>query len=254
MLPTTIDGNGRATAQQHSCCLVIDDCVAVDAGNLAMAASDIQKQRIRNVVLTHAHLDHIAGLPLFIDDLFAILEEPVSVHATQEVIEALEAHIFNWVIYPRFRELLNQNGEVMRYVAFEKGSEISVAHLKIKAVEVNHKVPSVGFIFSDEENKVAMSGDTAEMDVFWDVLNTEKNLDALLIECAFPDGLDEIAQSSHHLTPKKLQQELEKFKHENCPIYVINLKPMYRERIISELNYLSINNLQVLEVGKVYEF
>jgi cAMP phosphodiesterase len=254
MLPTTIDGNGRVTAQQHSCCLVIDDCVAIDAGNLAMSASDVQKQKIRNIVLTHAHLDHIAGLPIFIDDLFATLKEPVLVHAMQEVIEVLEAHIFNWVIYPRFRELTNQNGEVMRYIAFEKGSEMSVAHLKIKAVEVNHKVPSVGFILSDETNKLAMSGDTAEMNIFWDALNAEKNLNALLIECAFPDGLDDIAQSSHHLTPKKLQKELEKFKHKNCPIYVINLKPMYRENIINELNDLNINNLQVLEIGKVYEF
>lgn len=254
MLPTTIDSTGRATAQQHSCCLVIDDCVAIDAGSLAMSASDVQKQKIRNVVLTHAHLDHVAGLPLFIDDLFATLEEPVVVYAAQEVIDALETHIFNWVIYPRFCELTNQNGEVMRYAAFEKGTETSVAHLKIKAIEVNHKVPSVGFIFSDTKIKLAMSGDTAEMDEFWEKLNEEKRLDAILLECAFPDELDNIAQSSHHLTPKKLYRELSKLKHKDCPIYVINLKPMYREKIIEELNGLRINNLQVLDVGRVYDF
>jgi glyoxylase-like metal-dependent hydrolase (beta-lactamase superfamily II) len=37
-----------------------------------MAASATQKKQIRDVVLTHAHLDHIAGLPLFIDDLFSV--------------------------------------------------------------------------------------------------------------------------------------------------------------------------------------
>ena len=36
-----------------------------------MAASSVQQSAIRDVVLTHAHLDHIAGLPLFIDDLFS---------------------------------------------------------------------------------------------------------------------------------------------------------------------------------------
>ena len=254
MLPTTIDSTGRATAHQHSCCLVIDDSVAIDAGSLAMSTSEDQKQKIRNVVLTHAHLDHVAGLPLFIDDLFATLEEPVLVYAAQEVIDALEAHIFNWVIYPRFRELTNQNGEVMRYVRFEKGTETTIAHLKIKAIEVNHKVPSVGFIFSDEKTKLAMSGDTAEMDGFWESLNEEKRLDAILIECAFPDELNDLAQSSHHLTPKKLQKELSKLNHKNCPVYVINLKPMYREKIISELNALKIKNLQILEVGRVYNF
>lgn len=254
MLPTTIDSTGRATLQQHLCCLVIDDSVAIDAGSLATAASDAQKQQIRNVVLTHAHLDHVAGLPLFIDDLFATLEEPVTVYAAQKVIDALEAHIFNWVIYPRFRELTNQNGDVMRYAAFEKEMEMRVAHLKFKAVEVNHKVPSVGYIFSDGKSKLAMSGDTAEMDEFWETLNKEENLDALLIECAFPDELDDVAQSSHHLTPVKLQRELGKLKHKDCPIYAINLKPMYREKIVEELNALKINNLRVLEVGKVYDF
>lgn len=252
MLPTTIDENGRATAQQHSCCLIIDDCVAIDAGSLAMSTTDVQKQKIRNVVLTHAHLDHVAGLPLFIDDLFASLEEPVLIHATQKVIDALEEHIFNWVIYPRFQELTNQNGEVMRYIPFKKETETCVAHLKLRAVEVNHKVPSVGFIFSDDQTKLAMSGDTAEMDRFWEILNDEEKPDAILIECAFPNDLNDLAQSSHHLTPRELQKELGKFKYKDCPVYVINLKPMYREKIIEEIASLRIQNLKILEVGKVY--
>ena len=51
-----------------------------------MAASATQKKQIRDVVLTHAHLDHIAGLPLFIDDLFASLIEPVRIF--EELIKA----------------------------------------------------------------------------------------------------------------------------------------------------------------------
>lgn len=252
MLPTTFDINGCATPQQHSCCLIIDDCVAIDAGSLAMATNSLQKQKIRNVILTHAHLDHVAGLPLFIDDLFSILEEPILVHATQEVIDVLENHIFNWTIYPRFRELTNQNGEVMAYVPFQKETEFTIAHLKVKAIEVNHKVPSVGFVFSDNKSKLAMSGDTAEMDRFWEIVNSEEKLKALLIECAFPNDLKELAQTSHHLTPKVLEREIAKFKHTKCPIYVINLKPMFREKIIKELNDLHIENLQILEVGKTY--
>src|SRR5918998_1216332 len=102
LLPTTFDRNGCATAQQHLACFVIDDSVAIDAGSLAMATTDIQREKIRNVVLTHAHLDHIAGLPLFIDDLFAILKEPICVHAEKKVIDTLERDVFNWSVYPRF--------------------------------------------------------------------------------------------------------------------------------------------------------
>jgi cAMP phosphodiesterase len=254
LLPTTFNENGCATVQQHSCCFVIDDCVAIDAGNLAMATSGVQRSKIRDIILTHAHLDHIAGLPLFIDDLFAVLEKPISIHATTEVIEALKQHIFNWVIYPDFSQLQNQQGEVMVYEPIEPETEKKIAHLKVQAVEVNHKVPSVGIIFSDEKSTIAISGDTSKMDRFWEVVNRQNKLSALLIECAFPNELDDLAHTSHHLTPKILRKELTKFHRRNCPIYIINMKPMYCEQIVYELSKLDIENLQIIEVGKVYEF
>lgn len=254
LLPTTFDKNGCATAQQHLACFVIDDLVAIDAGSLATATTEIQKENIRNVVLTHAHLDHIAGLPLFLDDLFAFLKEPVIVHATSQIIETLERDVFNWSVYPRFSELNNEHGAVMNYRQFQAGNEFHIAHLRIKSIEVNHKVPTVGFIISDNKTKIALTGDTAETDKFWETLNAEEKIDALLIECAFPTGLSELAGASHHLTPRIVQRELTKFRHENCPIYAINLKPMYREQIVRELEELKIENLQVLEVGKVYDF
>lgn len=254
MLPTTFNEKGCATLQQHLSCLVIDNCVAVDAGSLATAVNKIQREKIRDVVLTHAHLDHIAGLPLFVDDLFATLRKPVCVHAAAEVIEILEENIFNWAVYPRFSELKNKYGKVLCYREFQPGKNFKAAHLNFKSMEVNHKVPSVGFIVSDAGTKIAISGDTAENDQFWEVLNAEKNIDALLIECSFPDELNELAYSSHHLTPQILQQELKKFRHKNCPVYVINIKPMYREQVVCEVENLEIENLQFLQVGRVYNF
>jgi cAMP phosphodiesterase len=233
---------------------VIDNTVAIDAGSLAMAASEIQKKQIRDVVLTHAHLDHIAGLPLFIDDLFASLENPICVHAAPEVIEILERDIFNWRIYPRFSELKNKNGAVMEYQPFESGSEFSVKHLRIKAISVNHKVPTVGFIVSDTKTTFALTGDTAKMDEFWEAVNAEKNLSALLIECAFPNELQELAEISHHLTPDILKQELEKFRQKECPVYVVNIKPMYFNEIIQQIEKLQIENLKIFNVNKIYTF
>ena len=64
LLPSTFDENGRASPRQHLTCFVIDDCVAIDAGSLAMSVNPVQRKNIRDIVLTHAHLDHIAGLPL----------------------------------------------------------------------------------------------------------------------------------------------------------------------------------------------
>lgn len=236
------------------CCFVIDDCVAVDAGSLAMATDNEQKGKIRDVVLTHAHLDHIAGLPLFIDDLFASLKQPVCVHAEPKVIETLERDVFNWAVYPRFSELKNKYGDVLNYQAFEFERDFQAAHLNIKAVSVNHKVPTAGLIISDNNSKIAISSDTAETDRFWEVVNEQKELNAVFIECAFPNALSELACSSHHLTPDRLKSELKKFEYKDCPIYAINLKPMYRDEIVSELKSLQIENLEVMQIGKNYDF
>lgn len=250
MLPSTFDESGHASARQHLSCLIIDDSVAFDAGSLAMATSQAQKRQIRDVVITHAHLDHIAGLPLFVDDLFASLKSPVRVHATREVIEILERDIFNWSVYPRFSELTNSFGAVMEYCPFEPEREFVVRHLRVVAVRVNHKVPSVGFVISDEENTVALSGDTAENGRFWECVNRIKNLSAILVECAFPNELNDLAGISYHLTPQKLELELRKLTLD-CPVYVINIKPMYFELVTRQIADLEIENLQVLEVGKV---
>src|SRR4051794_24395347 len=118
MLPSTIDEDGRASARQHLMSIIIDDRVAIDAGSLAFSCSNLQRSQVRDVVLTHPHLDHIAGLPLFIDDLFASLTEPVRVHATDEIVEIMERDVFNWSVYPRFSELSNDNGPVMEYQEF----------------------------------------------------------------------------------------------------------------------------------------
>ena len=254
LLPSTIETNGSPSGRQHLTCFVIDDAVAIDAGSLALAASPRQREQVRDVVLTHAHLDHIAGLPLFIDDLFSTLETPVVVHCTASVAETLERDIFNWSVYPRFSELSNSSGPVLKYDRFEAGDEFRVKHLSFRAVEVNHKVPCVGLLVTNGDATVALSGDTAEMDGFWEIVNSASAISAILLECAFPDELDELAHISHHLTPKRLASELAKCTRAPCPVYIVNLKPMFRDKIIAQIYDLGLSSVAPLEVGRVYEW
>lgn len=254
LLPSTFDEGGVASVRQHLTCFVVDDCVAFDAGSLAMAASPLQRRQIRDIVLTHAHLDHIAGLPLFIDDLFSTLTGPICIHAESEVIEILERDIFNWSVYPRFSELSNDNGSVLAYRPFKAGDEFEVRHLRVRPIAVNHKVSSNGFIVSNGVTTLAMTGDTAETDEFWRVANSIPNLSALLIECAFPNELEELANLSHHMTPQRLMRELTKFEKTDCPVYAINIKPMYREQVLEQLGENGTRPLEILNVGQVYEW
>lgn len=254
MLPSSIDENGQASARQHLLSLVIDDSVAIDAGCLAMACSQMQRDNIRDIILTHTHLDHIAGLPVFIDDLFASLTEPLRIHATAEMIEILERDIFNWSIYPRFSELANDHGPVVKYCEFERGSSIEVGHLSVRSIGVNHPVSANGYIVSDGTMSIAITGDTAETEEFWKACNSTTDLRAVFVECAFPDELVELALVSEHLTPGRLKTELGKLTDRNYPVFVINIKPMYRDRVIAQIMDQNLDQVEIMSVAKIYEF
>ena len=254
LLPSTFDQTGRATPEQRLTCYLIDDVVAMDAGSLAIAITNSQRNTVRDIIVTHPHMDHVATLPIYIDDLFGFLESPIRIHATEEVIHLLERDIFNWTVYPRFSELRNERGPVMEYVTFKVGEEFKVAHLRITAVNVNHIVPTVGMVVTDGRATIAFSSDTAETEDFWKLVNRTPRIDALLIEASFPNSMAKLAEDSRHFTPESLQRELRKLNHDGLDILTVHLKPSYRETVVKELKALGIPKLEVMEAGRVYEW
>jgi cAMP phosphodiesterase len=199
-------------------------------------------------------MDHVASLPIFIDDLFETLESPVRVYATPEVIDLLERDIFNWNVYPRFSELKNAFGPVMEYVPIPEGEAFKVAHLTVTAVPVNHIVPTVGLVVSDGKSTVAFSSDTSETDELWNVINRFPRVEALLIEASFPDSMANLAEVSRHYTPASLQRDLRKLNHNGLDILAVHIKPAYRQMVIDELKALNIPKLRVMESGRIYEW
>ena len=254
LLHSTFDGLGHATLEQRLTCYLIDDCVAVDAGSIAIGLTAEQRGKVRDIIITHTHMDHIASLPIFIDDLYPTLEEPMRIHATPEVIQLLERDVFNWSVYPRFSRLHNDYGPVMEYIPIPEGPEFNVAHLKVRAIPVNHVVPTVGLIISDGSTTIAFSSDTAETDDFWRVVNETPKLDAMLIEASFPNEMASLAEISRHFTPAALAQELNKLNHNGLDILAVHLKPAYRETVVKELQDLNIRKLSVMEPGKTYSW
>lgn len=256
LLPSSFDAQGCAAPEQRLTCYLVDERVCVDAGSIAIALSDEQRGQVRDCIITHPHIDHIASLPIFLDDLFSTLTEPVRIHTTREIIELLERDIFNWTVYPRFSELSNDRTRIMEYVPFQIGEEFQVAHLRVTAVAVNHSVPTVGLLVSNSKTTIAFSSDTAETEDFWTLINRAPYLDALIIEASFPNRMAELATASKHLTPNSLQRELGKLadQHQGLNVLAVHLKPAYREPLVAELNALGIRNLSVMEPGRTYEW
>src|SRR5688572_22287992 len=81
---------------------VVDGVLAVDAGALGWFADPAAQAAVRDVLLTHSHADHIAGLPPFIETVYQLAPDAPTVHAPEPTLRALRDHVFNGVLMPDF--------------------------------------------------------------------------------------------------------------------------------------------------------
>ncbi len=71
--------------------ILVDNRILIDVGTGIGVLSIDQLRNIHHVFLTHSHLDHTAGLPLFADTVFdSLVGDPLQIYARVETIEALK--------------------------------------------------------------------------------------------------------------------------------------------------------------------
>jgi ribonuclease BN (tRNA processing enzyme) len=194
--------------------LLIDDEILIDAGTGVGDLALSQMRRIRHVVLSHAHLDHVCGLAFMADNLFDLIDSPITVHAAEATLSAIRAHIFNWKIWPDFSQLPNPENPLLRWQPLPPGERLDLGEQRVlHSFEVLHTVPAVGLAVQAPSGVFAFSGDTWACESLWAALNALPRLDLLMIEIAFPDEQEELGATSKHFTPSLLARELSKLKH-----------------------------------------
>jgi hypothetical protein len=70
-------------------------------------------------------------LPIFIDNLYATLKAPIRIHTTEEMIGILERDVFNGYVYPRFSQLSNDYGPVIRKTVAEELHALGMLNLSV---------------------------------------------------------------------------------------------------------------------------
>ena len=86
----------------RSTCYRINDRVLIDAGTGAGRLGMSEMVRIEHVLLTHAHLDHVACLPLMIDTIAGLRKTPTRTWGLPGVLTILRDHILNDAVWPDF--------------------------------------------------------------------------------------------------------------------------------------------------------
>lgn len=235
---------------------LVDSKLLLDAGSVSTAMSAEEQIKVRSLLLTHAHLDHIFGLSALVDNLNMLERERafITVYSIPEVLRVLKEHIFNNQIWPDFTKIPSAERPILRFKRLQEGVETTIAGKSILPVSTNHVVSSVGYFVGDTRGRVLYVGDSGPTEKIWEHANQMPNLRAIILETSFPNRFQKLADVSKHLTPQTLSRELKKLRLSNLVIGLYHLKPQYRAEIIAEVKALHDSRLIILEQGKTYHF
>lgn len=241
---------GSAPGRQPSCYL-LERGVVVDAGALATSLSIDEQQEIRHVFLTHAHWDHVRDLPLHTINRTPD-QPPLVVHGLPETISDIRTHLMNDRVWFAAFELPSPQAP---YIASEEicaGDTVECSGYRITAVEMQHTVPAVGFLFDDGTSSVMLSADTLGGGFAARIPTGGSPLGAIFLEASFPNRMREFAEMTGHLTPEMLGEETEHLG-DDVQILVTHMKPGFEHELIAELAGLGRPNIRAVKDGDVIE-
>ncbi len=225
--------SGGIGAHMSTTSLLVDDDILIDGGTGLSELSLDEMSRLRHVFVTHSHLDHIAGIPMLLDSVFDMLEQPLVLHARAETIQVLRDHIFNWQIWPDFSCLPSKENPVLKFEVMQPGERIRVGNRSVEMIAVNHVVPAAGYRVQNGVGSFAFSGDTTSNDGFWEALNQHETLDMLIVESTFPDEEADLSRKARHYCPQLLASDLKKLRH-RPRLFLTHLKPGSEEAIVDQ--------------------
>ena len=252
LLPSSVSDRPEAQ-DQFLTTYLINDCLAIDAGSLGLFGTAREQASIKYILLSHSHIDHLASLPIFVENAFEADRDSVTVYANEAVLDCLRRDIFNDRVWPDFINLSQPEAPFLRLERLESGKPVELAGLRITPVAVNHVVPTLGFILEDRASAVAIVSDTGPTEAIWEQASAAPDLKAVFLEATFPDSLAALAQQAKHLTPKLFAREVQKLERP-AAIIAVHLKARYRKEVLAELDRLAIPGLEIGQFGKIYQF
>ena len=218
--------------------LLIDDGLALDAGGLTSNLSFPAQQKLKAILLTHQHYDHIRDVPSIAMN-FYLSGATINIYSTLPVYDALATHLFDGKLYPNFLGR-PQGNPTIKFTVIEPLKTEQIEGYSILAVPVNHPVPTVGYQITSPDGKtVFYTGDTGPgLADCWEQVSPQ----LLIIEVTAPNRYNEFGKESGHLTPSLLKQELaifQELKNYLPQVVVVHMNPGLEEEIKAEIAAVS---------------
>ena len=234
---------------------LINDVVAIDAGSLGLMSPLSAQRQVKHVFLSHSHLDHVATLPVFIDNVYVPGPDCPDVYAHPTTFDSLRRDFFNDRVWPDMIRLSGEESPFLRLLDLTEERPVEVAGLRVTPISLKHVVPTYGFLIEEIATKTAVLfvSDTSPCERIWEIANQCEGLKAVFLEASFPNSFRWLADKAAHLTPALFQEEVKKLKRD-VPVYAIHIKIAFADQIVSELNAINLPNLRFSAPGETLTF
>jgi len=239
--------NGGILPGFRSSSFLINERILIDSGHVADVLTLEEQSEIRDIFVTHFHLDHTKDIAFLADNVFGDHNLPINVYGTAQTVSDFAKYYFNNATWPDFTKINSGNHPIVRLVALNVREKTNIGSVEEMPFAVNHSIDGVGYVVRDGSAAVIFSGDTGPTDALWDIANNDSNVKAVFVDTSFPNELQAIADSSGHFTPRTLDADLKKLSRDTIPVYLYHLKPRYYDTVIKEVKALKRDNLIITE-------
>ncbi len=226
--------SGSVTRGFNTTSILINGSLLIDAGSAASVLTEDAIEQIRDIIVTHTHIDHIKELPFLVDTLFSNKSRGMRIWGSAPTIEALKTHIFNGHIWPDISELNATEDFLLLHPIPQEGFRTGT--LQVRAYPVDHIDGSVCCVITEKGRHVLFSGDTGyDQGLFRLVRSLGNDLLALFVEVSFPNRMAEIARLSRHLTPELVAKGLDGIVSSSTKMIAYHIKPKHLDEVVEQL-------------------
>jgi phosphoribosyl 1,2-cyclic phosphodiesterase len=214
--------------------LLVDGVLAIDAGALTSSLSLDEQRKIKALLLTHQHYDHVRDVPVLAMSLF-LGGATTRIYSIPAALDVLARNLMNDEIYPDFRQKPGPK-PTLSFTVLEPNKAETIEGYNVLPVPVKHSVPTVGYqVTAGDGSSVFYTADTGRgLADCWRQVAPQ----LLIIEVTASDRHAEWAADAGHLTPGLLKQELagfDKVKGYLPRVVVVHMNPYLEEEIAAEL-------------------
>lgn len=251
LIPSSVSHAEDESAPQFLSSYLIGDSLVIDGGSVGLLADIARQKAIQHIFLTHAHLDHVASLPLFVETVYSPGPDCVEVLAHASILRQIRRDFFNNVTWPDFIELSTADDAFMKFTPIDSLTTVERSGYRITPVPVHHTPDTYGMIVDDGESCVVFAADTGPTEKIWEEIAQFSNLKAVLLECSFPDDMEAFATKTGHLCPRTFVAQCKQIA-ETVRIITVHRKARYRDAIAKELRAYNLPNVEIIKPGMAY--